>query len=196
MVEQAALFPFAPTRGEALFFNLHASNGSGCHGGCFLPPPFPHHAAAAPASAVAELGVVRRCYAHSMKTIFWAALAIVALASHARANTVIMVEIKTTQASVAYSINNQPFTPTELAVWMKNCIKSGGHEEPILIRPDSQTTFATVFTLLESLKASGVKHFEVITELSNTPTGYTKRFLTTNAQDLKLTKISAMKPPK
>ena len=131
-----------------------------------------------------------------MKTIFLAALAIVALASHARANTVIMVEIKTTQASVAYSINNQPFTPTELAVWMKNAIKSGGDEEPILIRPDSQTTFATVFTLLESLKASGVKHFEVITELSNTPTGYTKRFLTTNAQDLKLTKIPAMEPPK
>ena len=131
-----------------------------------------------------------------MKTIFWAALAIVALASHARANTVIMVEIKTTQASVTYSINNQPFTPTELAVWMKNGIETGGDEEPILIRPDSQTTFATVFTLLESLKASGVKHFEVITELSNTPTGYTKRFLTTNAQDLKLTKIPAMEPPK
>ena len=31
--------------------------------GCFLPPPCPHHAATAPASAVVELGVVRRCYA-------------------------------------------------------------------------------------------------------------------------------------
>ena len=31
------------------------------HGSCFQPPPFPHHAATAPHSAVSELGVVRRC---------------------------------------------------------------------------------------------------------------------------------------
>jgi hypothetical protein len=55
MVEQAALFPFAPIRGEALFFNLHASNGSGCHVGCSAAFA---RAAIAPASAVAELGVV------------------------------------------------------------------------------------------------------------------------------------------
>lgn len=32
------------------------------------PPPFPHHAASAAASAVAELGGVRRCYAYSPMT--------------------------------------------------------------------------------------------------------------------------------
>ena len=41
---------------DALFI-LHPSNGRGCHARCFLPPPFPRHAAVAP---VAELGVVRR----------------------------------------------------------------------------------------------------------------------------------------
>ena len=35
-------------------------SGRGCHARCFLPPPFPHHAAVAPAAPVAELGVVRR----------------------------------------------------------------------------------------------------------------------------------------
>jgi hypothetical protein len=37
-----------------------AANSPGCHARCFLPPPFPHHAAVAPAGRVAELGVVRR----------------------------------------------------------------------------------------------------------------------------------------
>ncbi|MCX6980363.1 MAG: hypothetical protein NTV08_06375 [Verrucomicrobia bacterium] len=60
MVEQAALFPFAPTRGEALFFNLHASNRSVRHGTCFRRRLSAHRAGAAPHSAVAELGVVRR----------------------------------------------------------------------------------------------------------------------------------------
>ena len=36
--------------------------------------PSPHHAATAPRSAVAELGVVRRFYAHSMKAAFIAVL--------------------------------------------------------------------------------------------------------------------------
>jgi hypothetical protein len=39
---------------------------SRAHAGCFQPPPFPHHAASAPASAVAELGVVRRFLASSV----------------------------------------------------------------------------------------------------------------------------------
>ena len=45
---------------------MRCSDRRGCHGGCFLPPPFPHRAAAAPASAVAELGVVRRFHLSSM----------------------------------------------------------------------------------------------------------------------------------
>ena len=131
-----------------------------------------------------------------MKTIFLAALTILVLQRHADANTVIVVEIQTTHGAVAYSINNQPFTPTELANWMKQGIESFGAEEPILIRPDAQTTFATVFTLLESLKASGVKHFELIAELSNTSAGFTKRYLASQAKDLKLTKPPPTEPPK
>lgn len=131
-----------------------------------------------------------------MKTIFLSALTILALRFHADANTVIMVEIKTAQGAVAYSINNQPFTPTQLANWMKQAIESFGAEEPILIRPDAQTTFATVFTLLESLKASGVKHFELINELSNTPAGFTERYLVSHAQDLKVTKHPPVEPRK
>jgi len=56
MFEKAVLFLFLPSRGDALFSNPHASNGSGCHAGCSAACA---RAAIAPASAVAELGVVR-----------------------------------------------------------------------------------------------------------------------------------------
>ena len=72
---------------------------------------------------------------------------------------------------------------------MKGCIEKFGDREPILIRPDSQTTFATIFPLLESLKASGVKHFEVIAESSNTVNGFSRRYLAFDAQDLKVLKL-------
>jgi hypothetical protein len=55
MFEKAVLFLFLPSRGDALFSNPHASNGSGCHAGCSAAFA---RAASAPASAVAELGVV------------------------------------------------------------------------------------------------------------------------------------------
>jgi len=35
-----------------------AANCSGCHAGCFQPPPFTRHAATAPPSAVTELGTI------------------------------------------------------------------------------------------------------------------------------------------
>lgn len=41
-----------------------AANSLRCHAGCFQPPPFPHHAASAPAPRVAELGVVKRFCTH------------------------------------------------------------------------------------------------------------------------------------
>ena len=40
------------------------------HGSCFQPPPFPRRAATAPHSAVAELGVVRRCSPLTVRTAF------------------------------------------------------------------------------------------------------------------------------
>ena len=49
---------------------MRCSDRGGCHGSCFQPPPFPHPAGAAPASAVAELGVVRRRYAPSITEWF------------------------------------------------------------------------------------------------------------------------------
>ena len=47
--------------------HIPPANSLRCHAGCFLPPPFPHHAASAPAPRVAELGVVRRFYPSRVK---------------------------------------------------------------------------------------------------------------------------------
>ena len=132
----------------------------------------------------------------SMKTIFFAAVALLTVSAQADANSIVLIDIKTTPAAVAYFLNNQPMTAAQLADWIKRAIEVIGHDDPILIQPDPQTTFATVFALLESLKASGVKHFEVIAELSNTAAGFSKRYLASNAQDLKHTKNPPMEPPK
>ena len=45
-------------------------SGSGCHAGCFRRRLAAHHAASAPASAVAELGFVRRRYPSPVKKAF------------------------------------------------------------------------------------------------------------------------------
>ena len=63
-----------PRSRQATLEPCAAANCSGCHAGCFRPPPFPHRAASAPASAVAELGVVRRRYALAHQNMFTRAL--------------------------------------------------------------------------------------------------------------------------
>lgn len=49
-------------------FNMRCGDGRGRHARCFLPPPFPRHAAVAPAAPVAELGVVRRRHVFSLRS--------------------------------------------------------------------------------------------------------------------------------
>ena len=120
-----------------------------------------------------------------MKTILFAALTLLTACSHAGANSVIIIDIKTTPSAVGYSLNNQIRTPAQISEWMRGTIEKFGDRGEILIRPDSQTTFATVFMLLESLKASGVKHFEIIAECANTAKGFS-RYLAFDAQDLKV----------
>jgi hypothetical protein len=127
--------------------------------------------------------------ANFLRTIVFAALALLSVGISAHANAVIIVDITTTPTSVTYSINNQPMTAAKLAEWMKNAIEQFGDKEPILIQPDARTTFATVFALLDSLKASGVKHFEIITERSPTPSGVERRSLVTNADQIKREKF-------
>ena len=128
-----------------------------------------------------------------MRTTVFAALALVTASSQASADSVIIVGIKTTSTAVAYSINNQPMTSTQLGEWMKTAIEEFGDEKPILIQPDSQTTFAVVFTLLESLKTSGVKHFEIIAERSGTDL---VRSLTSHADQVKRDQYPRLEPPK
>jgi len=132
----------------------------------------------------------------TMKAILLAASAIVAFGIQAHANAVVIVEIKTKQGEAAYSINSQPFTLSELTKWMKSAMGAFGDKEPILIRPRSPTTLMTVFTLLESLRSCGATNFEIIAELSNSASGYTKRFLTSNAEQIKEEKRPLSEPPK
>lgn len=52
---------------------------------------------------------------------------------------------------------------------------------------------------LRSFPSAGNAHMRAMspnTELSNTPAGFTKRYLASTAQDLELTKLARMEPPK
>lgn len=129
----------------------------------------------------------------TMKTSLLATFAILALLPSARANSVILIDVTTTPTSVVYALNNQPMSLPQLADSMKRAIAQFGDAEPILIRPDLRTTFATVFTLPENLKTAGVKHFEIIIEGNNTP-GTTRRSLTVTADQVKHDSLPVVPP--
>ena len=106
-----------------------------------------------------------------------------------------MVDISTTPESVSYTLNNQPMTVEKLAEWMKNAIEAFGDGDPILVRPDAQTTFATVFKLTELLKGSGVKHIEIIAEHSRDGLTVTTRSLNITSAQLKHERYTLSPPP-
>jgi biopolymer transport protein ExbD len=112
-------------------------------------------------------------------------LVIVWLAVTASANTVLMIEVATANEPVTYSINRQRMTIAELGVWLKQGVAALGDEEPVVIQPDSNTSFATVFALLERLGESGAKRFEIVVERTQTPGGTMKRLLAIESDQLK-----------
>jgi len=78
-----------------------------------------------------------------------------------RANSVIVIEIATTDAGISYTMNAQPKTPAEIEGWLREAIRTFGDADPVLVCPDNRTSFKTVLEMLQRFKAAGVKHFEV-----------------------------------
>jgi hypothetical protein len=98
-----------------------------------------------------------------MKATICAVLFALSPASCSRANSVIVIDITTTDVATTYAVNNQQKTPTEIEAWFHEVIKQFGADgDPIIVRPDKRTSFSTVFDILRRLKAAGVKSFEVI----------------------------------
>ena len=131
-----------------------------------------------------------------VRTILVAALAFAGAISPVSAHSVIIIVITTSSSAVAYSLNKESMTPGQLAEWMKSVIEKFGDKESIFIQPDSQTTFTTVFALLENLKASGARHFEIIAERRDSPTATTIRSLSTSADQVKRNEWERLALPK
>ena len=98
-----------------------------------------------------------------MKLTILAVCFALALSSCSRANSVVIIDITTTEAATTYALNNQRKTPDEIEAWLREAIKTFGDKDPVLIRPDKQTSFETVLDMIRRFKAAGVKHFQVFT---------------------------------
>ncbi len=116
-----------------------------------------------------------------MRPILFAAFVFICACSSAGAKSIIVIDIRTTPLVLRYWLNNEPKTSAEIPEWMKNCVEMFGDADPVLIRPDSSTTFSSVLMLLESLKAAGVKHFVLTPEEQAWSTSVNNRSLIVNA---------------
>jgi hypothetical protein len=78
-------------------------------------------------------------------------------------DTPIFIDLNTNANATKYSVNDVRMTPPELQKWFKADIAKFG-SSPIVIRPDEQTPFKTVFDLLQTLREAGLKQFEIRAE--------------------------------
>ena len=120
-----------------------------------------------------------------MKTKFFTAILCLYLIADSAANSIVLIDVTTNDKGVTYSINREQMTIAELSSWMKDGIAQFGDEDPILIQPDSQTTFSTVFALLTRLTECGVKHFEILAVRKQTKSGSRTMSLVIESNQLK-----------
>ena len=119
-----------------------------------------------------------------MRVIFIYAIAICSCLFNATANSVIIIEITTTDKSTSYAINKREMTLPEIGTWMKKVIEAFGDKDPVFVQPDACTTFATVYTLLELLKDSGLKDVSIEAECTQAKDFIIRRSLTIKPENL------------
>jgi biopolymer transport protein ExbD len=121
-----------------------------------------------------------------MKATIVSVLFAMALTSFSRANSVIIIDITTTDAATTYAVNNQQKTPIEIEAWFREVIKQfGAGGDPIIVRPDKRTSFSTVYDILRRLKTAGVKSFEVIDASTTSGASHDQHSLTGTANNIR-----------
>ena len=119
-----------------------------------------------------------------MRTALISAFTICACLFTAEANSIIVIGIATTDDTPKYSVNGKQMTLSEIGPWMKRCIEVFGDKDPVFVQPDARTTFASVYTLLELLKDSGLKDVNIEAERSQTATSFIQRTLSIKLESL------------
>ena len=111
-------------------------------------------------------------------------IAVSTLLRSAEANSAINIHIDTTDKGVSFTINTMRMTLADIGPWMKRGIEQFGDNDPVFIIPDQKTTFETVYTLLEALKASGLKKVSVSAVGKRTPDLVTERLVLINLEGI------------
>jgi biopolymer transport protein ExbD len=132
-----------------------------------------------------------------MRTTLSILLFALVFASCSRANSLIVLEIRTTDAGISYTINNQQRnTPAEVEAWLRLMVSEFGDADPVLIRPDERTSFKTVLDMLQRFKAAGVKRFEVFTDAEVRNGARFQHSLSGALDSVRSERVEAAPPPK
>ena len=115
-------------------------------------------------------GMLGRSSRSSMNRILSIALPFLLSICVTRAESPIFIDLSTDGAATRYTMNNQLMTDAELKKWIKATVAQFGDSDPVIIRPNPQTTFKTVFDLLQALRTAGIKRLEVRAESEITKT--------------------------
>ncbi len=126
-----------------------------------------------------------------MNNIFIAIIIGIVLTNESLADTVFLIEIKTVNGLVEYSINQQAMTVAELKSRAKQDVKNTGGDGQFTISPGENTSFYTVFSLIELLVDEGAKNFLIVGDGTKSPDGIARHLMV-----IKRNQIKTRQPPK
>ena len=106
------------------------------------------------------------------------------------ANSVIYIDLATNDKGPSYTVNSIQMALSEIGPWMKQSIEKFGDTDPVSIFPDKQSSFDTLYTLLEILKLSGLKSVSVVAERSLSQDTTTIRSVLINLESVKTDKFT------
>lgn len=106
------------------------------------------------------------------------------LASCAKATTPIVVDVSSKDGSDTYTLNTRPISKNELQTWMRETIELFGAKDYIIVRPDSSTTIASLFELLQTLAGAGVKHIEILVSSDDDGKMWISRYITLSSEQI------------
>ncbi|HEV7404113.1 MAG TPA: hypothetical protein VGO11_14330 [Chthoniobacteraceae bacterium] len=131
-----------------------------------------------------------------MKTIVLIFLLTLLAVCDSPANSVIIIDITTTDAGSSYKLNHQPKTPVEIETLLRAIFKDFVGDDPVFIRPDDRTSFGTVLEMLRRFKAAGVKRFEVVIDPRGGERGRTIHSLSGTVDQISSQQVAAQPAPK
>jgi len=106
------------------------------------------------------------------------------LANCAKATSPIIVDVTSKDSNVTYALNTRPVNKDELQTWMRETIERFGAMDPIIVRPDSNTSITSLFELLQTLAHAGVKHIEILVSADDDGKTWVSRYISVSSEQI------------